>query len=320
MNKAALYLAGLAAAALAASCKPVRAPGRQVGELRSVLLDTTDFDFGVGPPGRLTLPHGSRDTRFAAVLVVGDWSSRSHEDEKPGSESVLREIAEGLGQDAFACLRITDWGPPATPTRRIEAAWDALRRIPVVDPARTALVVQGSAAYFAFPLVAKLRPNAVVALGPPGRPFRELATARMKLALRSGDGSDDPGTARDELARWLQGGKSPLGPWAQRAFGDAPLGYYSPALDVDPVKSLPRGIPALVLRGEDDPWTEAVDARRVATALGVEPVTLPLADHRGKAAGPGVRVDPSDPVVPEVVELIVELLEPLLQPKDLRAG
>lgn len=317
MKRAWVAVAGLVLVCTALGCRPVRHPGKQVSELRSVLLDTSSFSIGMGPPGKLTLPHGSRDTRFAAVLIVGDWSTDVPNDQVPGAEVVLRDIAEGLGEEAFACLRITDWGPPATPEERIQAAWRALAELSVVDPGRMALIVQGDAAYWALPVFGSLRPKAVILLGPPGRPFRDVVQGRLRRALRQGDSQESAGAA---VEAWLNGGPPPAHAWAKEVFGGAPDAYYRTLTDRNPLAGVRAFVPSLVIRGEDDAWTEPKDAERAADALAAKLVTLPLADHRAKAVGQGISTGPNDPVVPEVVENALDLLVPLLRPKDLRAG
>jgi pimeloyl-ACP methyl ester carboxylesterase len=316
MKRAWVIAAGLVFVGCSLGCRPARHPGKQVSDLRSVLLDTSIRSFGSGAPGKLTLPHGSRDTRFAAVLIVGDWAADVPGDEQPGAEAVLRELAEGLGHEAFACLRITDWGPPARPEERVRSAWRSLAALEVVDPNRMALFVQGDAAYRVLPLVATLKPKALVLLGPPGRPFRDVARGRLRRALEPGDSEQ---AALAALEAWMDGATVPRQAWAKHVLGNAPEGYYRSLLDQDPLARLTDAVPALVIRGEDDSWTEVVDAERAAAVLGARLVQLPLADHRAKAIGPGISTGPSDPVVPEVVESALELLVPLLRPRDLRA-
>lgn len=315
MRRHALRAAGLAAA-LAAGCAPVRHPGIQVRDTKSVLTTTTPVELPGGQSAKLTVPHGSRSTSYAAVLLVGDWSVQPEKDEAPGSQSVLRDVAEALAEAGYATLRVSDWPGGG---KGIEAAWAWLQKSRIADPGRIAVFVQGDAAYRALPLLRRFEPRALVLLGCPARPFAKVALDRLPAALRATGGATRAEDARAALERWLAGGPRPSGSWARGVLGSAPPGYYEAAFRLEPATAaLPGpGLPALVLRGADDAWSFPEDASALAALTGTEVTELPLADHRGKASAGGVPAAPDDPVVPDVAEAVVALLDPVLRPHEL---
>ncbi|MCC6402467.1 MAG: hypothetical protein IT207_00480 [Fimbriimonadaceae bacterium] len=303
----------------ATGCKNVTRPGVQIADTRSVLLETVVARLPDGAVGKTTYPHGSRNTRYAAVLIVGDYSCDIADDENPGSERLLASWAEGLGQEKMLTLRITDDAPTQVARQsRVLAAWETLRKGKLVDPSRVGILVQGDAFYTVAPLLGRLDPQAIVLAGCPARPFKEVALERALLALQATDGSLPESSVRAGLAEW-EAGNFPRGPFWTATFGDSPPGYFRG----DFMWRLPgeRPVaPVLAMSGDADREGSDRDARLLESSWGAKVVLVPLTNRQLKPRDDRNLPGPTDGVVPDAVEATLEFLAPILRPSDLREG
>ena len=307
----------LLVALAAAGCQPVTRPGVQVADTRSVLLETVATKLPGGAVGKTTYPHGSRNTRYAAVLIVGDYTTDVANDENPGSEQLLASWAEGLGQATMLTLRVTDVAPSREQREvRVLAAWDALLRNRLVDRKRVGLLVQGDAFYTVAPLLAKMGPKAVVLAGCPGRSFSEVALERATLALEASDGSLPKASLWSGVQEWEKG-KLPGGPFWTATFGGASPGYYQGSFDWQ-LPAAPANLPALVLSGDAGREGSDIDAVALSVAFGVSVTALPLTDRNLKPKSERSVPGPTDPVVPDALEATLEFLDPILEPSNIR--
>lgn len=300
-------------------CRNVTRPGVQVEDTRSVLLETVATTLPVGATEKTTYPHGSRDTKYSAILIVGDYTSDVAKDEEPGSEQLLASWAEGLGNERILTMRVTDVAvTPESRAERVVAAWNALVATKLVDRNRIGMLVQGDAVYTVAPLLKRLRPRVVVFAGCPGRPFADVARDRALEAHAKTDGSMDVGQVLDGVAKWAKG-KLPEGAFWTATFGAAPEGYYVGSFDKD-LEGYGGSIPALVLFHTDEVEGSSADADALADIFGAKKVAVPLADRFLKAYGRVQLPGPTDPVVPDAVDAVAEFVGPILNPSDLQAN
>ncbi|MGE0000926.1 MAG: hypothetical protein AB7F50_09775 [Fimbriimonadaceae bacterium] len=300
-------------------CQPVTRPGVQVQDTRSVLLETVSERLPDGATLKTTYPHGSRNTRYAAVLIVGDYTTTVADDEEPGSEQLLASWAEEFGNEKILTMRVTDDAPTAAARRaRVLAAWEMLGKAKLVDRTRRAILVQGDASYTVAPLLRELSPQAVVFANCPARPFRVVARERALRALAASDGALPQETVLAGVEEWERG-RLPGGPFWSATFGGVPQGYYDGSFDWK-LPDSPRGLPVFVLTGESEREGSDSDEQVFVGAYGAEAVQVPLTDRNLKPRDDRNSPGPTDPIVPDAFDAALQFLVPILSPSDLREG
>lgn len=302
---------------LVAGCQPVTRPGVQVQDTRSVLLETVSKRLADGATLKTTFPHGSRNTRYAAVLIVGDYTTSVANDEEPGSEQLLASWAEEFGREKILTMRITDDASTAVERRaRVIAAWESLGKVKLVDRTRRAILVQGDASYTVAPLLGELRPKAVVFANCPARPFSVVARERALRALAASDGALPQETVLAGVEAWERG-SLPGGPFWSATFGGAPKGYYDGSFDWN-LPGAPRGLPMLVLTGEAEREGSDADEEVFVRIYAAQSVKVPLTDRNLKPKDDKNSPGPTDPIVPDAFDAALQFLVPILSPSDLR--
>ena len=289
--------------------------------------------------GTLLLP--ASKPPFPVVLLIAGSGMTDRDGNSaglPGKSNCLKLVAEGLARSGIASLRYDKRSVGrSAPARAAHNTFD----IQAEDAARwvawlgqsTRFVAVGIVGHSEGALVGTIAAQrggvrAFVSLAGAGRPFDEVLTEQMEMAVRSKQLSQSAVASMRAVLAELRAGRPvstrppniPDSLWTG-LFQPRAQEYLISIIRFDPVAELAKlnGVRVLVVRGTTDLMGGTDDPARLAAAAGVKPVIIEGMNHELKLAplDPGANdkasEDPRLPLAPGLLEELIQFLTQALK-------